>query len=118
VSGLPVKFWWVSSYYGKIPNNTVLLLCPSKLWGRGFVLFCSAQGSEITASLAHHYFHGFKASSSKFQLVPVTLVTTSYTLLSVSAVSHPTAAGCGHCCGTLTKSVGLVIRFYSALQEL
>lgn len=66
-----MKFWWISSYSGEIPNNAVLLLCPSKLWGSR-VHFVT--GSEIPASIAPHSFHGVKTSSREFQLVPVTLV--------------------------------------------
>lgn len=66
-----MNFWWISSYYGEIPNNAVLLLCPSKLW-RSRVHFVT--GSEIPASIAPHGFHGFKTSSREFQLVPVMLV--------------------------------------------
>lgn len=64
-------FWWMSLYYRDILNNTVSLLCPSKLWGSR-VHFVS--GSEIPANIANHGLHGFKTSSRQFQLVAVALV--------------------------------------------
>lgn len=42
---------------------------------------------------------------------PLCYLSASYTLLDVNMMNHPTAPGCGLCCGTLTKPLGLGIHF-------